>query len=48
MIPGRNQRYPLQDSFFARGFGTGVRHRGAAAVLQVTTDSTYTPPTLKW
>ncbi|MBF6210702.1 hypothetical protein IU487_06520 [Nocardia puris] len=44
IIPGRDQRYPLQDSFFARGFGTGVRHRGAAAVLKVTVDSTYTPP----
>ncbi|MFC9790858.1 hypothetical protein [Rhodococcus sp. NPDC127528] len=48
VIPGRDQRYPLQDSFFARGFGTGVRHRGAAAVLQVTTGSTYTAPSLKW
>ncbi|BAH53677.1 hypothetical protein [Rhodococcus opacus] len=48
VIPGRDQRYPLQDSFFARGFGTGVRHRGAAAVLQVTTGSTYTAPTLRW
>lgn len=48
VIPGRDQRYPLQDSFFARGFGTGVRHRGAAAVTQVTLSSTYTAPTLNW
>ncbi|MFD4367949.1 hypothetical protein [Rhodococcus sp. NPDC058521] len=48
IIPGRDQRYPLQDSFFSRGFGTGVRYRGAAAVLQVTPEDTYTAPTLKW
>ncbi|MDJ0401741.1 hypothetical protein QNA28_25240 [Rhodococcus rhodochrous] len=48
MIPGRDQRYPLQDSFFSRGFGTGVRHRGAAAVLQVTTSTDYTAPSLRW
>ncbi|WP_278313736.1 hypothetical protein [Lolliginicoccus levis] len=48
VIPGRDQRYPLQDSFFARGFGTGIRHRGAAACLQVTTNPTYTAPELKW
>nr|WP_064438679.1 hypothetical protein [Hoyosella altamirensis] len=48
VIPGRDQRYPLQDSFFARGFGTGVRHRGAAAVVQVTTETTYTPPAFNW
>lgn len=43
-IPGHGP-YPLIDSFFARGFGVGVRHRGAAAVCQVTTNSSYTPPT---
>lgn len=46
IIPGRDQRYPLQESFFARSFGTGVRHRGAAAVCQVTTGSTYTAPVI--
>lgn len=48
IIPGRDQRYPLQESFFARSFGTGIRHRGAAAVLQVTTANTYAPPTWAW
>jgi hypothetical protein len=37
----------LQDSFYARGFGVGVRHRGAAVVTQVTTNASYTPPTIK-
>uniref|UniRef100_UPI0035CAAE8D hypothetical protein n=1 Tax=uncultured Mycobacterium sp. TaxID=171292 RepID=UPI0035CAAE8D len=43
-IPGHWQNYPLIESFFARGFGVGVRHRGAAVVCQITTNSTYTPP----
>jgi hypothetical protein len=36
--------YPLIDSFFPRGVGVGVRHRGTAAVLQVTSNASYTPP----
>jgi hypothetical protein len=44
-IPG-NGPYPLQDSFYARGFGVGVRHRGAAVVCQITTNSSYTAPTI--
>ncbi|WP_234810358.1 hypothetical protein [Mycolicibacterium moriokaense] len=45
-IPGRGP-YPLTDSFYARGFGTGVRHRGAAVAVQVTTNVSYTAPTIK-
>ncbi|MFC8182253.1 hypothetical protein ACFULT_25565 [Rhodococcus sp. NPDC057297] len=45
-IPGRDTRYPLVESYFARSFGTGVRYRSAAACLQVTTGSTYTPPVI--
>ena len=44
VIPGHWSNYPLIDSFFARGVGVGVRHRGAAAVLQVTSNASYTPP----
>jgi hypothetical protein len=43
-IPG-NGPYPIQDSFFVRSFGTGVRHRGAAIVCQITTGGTYNVPT---
>ena len=46
LLPGSSQRYPLIDSYYVRGFGTGVRHRGAAVVMQITTSSTYTPPSL--
>ena len=47
-IPGRGP-YPLQDSFYAgvRGFGVGARHRGAAVVMQVTTNTSYTAPTIQ-
>lgn len=44
-IPGRGP-YPIQESFFARGFGTGTRHRGAAVVTQITTNGSYTAPTI--
>ncbi|MCP3422982.1 hypothetical protein [Nocardioides pinisoli] len=44
IVRGRVPDYPLQDALFVRGFGTGVRHRGAAAVLQVTASGTYTAP----
>lgn len=43
-VGGNSRDYPLQDSFLARGFGTGVRHRGAGAVLQVTASTSYTAP----
>lgn len=43
-IPGRGP-YPLQDSFYIRSFGVGVRHRAAAVVAQITASSSYTPPT---
>jgi hypothetical protein len=46
LVKGRNPDYPLIDSFYVRGFGTGVRHRGAGAVMQVSTNPTYTVPTV--
>ena len=45
-IPGHWQGYPLQDSFFARGFGVGTRHRGAAVVCQITASPTYVAPSI--
>lgn len=38
--------YPLQESYYTHGFGTGVRHRGAAVVMQITDDPDYTVPTI--
>lgn len=45
LIPGADQRYPIVSSYYAIGFGTGIRHRGAAACLQITTNAEYTAPT---
>lgn len=44
IIRGSVPDYPLIDSYYVDGIGTGVRHRGAAAVMQVTTNATYTAP----
>jgi hypothetical protein len=48
IIPGKDQRYPLQDSFFVRGFGTGVRYRGAACIVQVKASGPYEAPDWAW
>lgn len=45
-IPG-NGPYPLQDSFYQRSFGVGVRHRSAVVVAQISSGTTYTPPTFE-
>lgn len=44
LVKGRDSDYPLIDSFYQRGFGTGVRHRGNGVVMQVTANATYTVP----
>ncbi|GAA1543244.1 hypothetical protein [Nocardioides humi] len=44
LLGGDNNAYPIIDSTFLRGFGTGVRHRGAAAVMQVTANPAYAVP----
>lgn len=45
LVKGPNPDYPLIDSYYIRGFGTGVRHRGAASITQIVASVTYTPPT---
>lgn len=44
LVKGKDNDYPLTDSFYLHGFGTGMRHRGAAVVMQITTNATYTAP----
>lgn len=44
IIPGQRSDYPLLDSFYRRGFGTGIRHRGGLAIMQITANPTYTVP----
>jgi len=43
-IPGGNAAYPLIDSFYRHGFGTGVRQRGGGFVMQIVASTTYTTP----
>jgi len=44
IIAGNNQRYPLVDGFYARSFGTGVRQRGGAAIMQIKASGSYDIP----
>lgn len=44
IIKGKEPDYPLIDSVYGRGFGTGVRHRGAGVVMQVAAGA-YVIPT---
>lgn len=44
LVKGRSNDYPLQDSYYQRGFGTGIRQRGAGVVMQVTANAAYAPP----
>lgn len=46
LLSGGSARYPLVDSFYSRGFGVGVRHRGAAAVMQIKESGPYAKPAL--
>jgi len=38
------ERYPLVESIYERGMGVGVRHRSAAAVMQIKASGTYADP----
>lgn len=44
LVKGRDADYPLIDSYYARGFGTGVRQRGAGMIMQITAAGSYTVP----
>ena len=44
LLPGNQQRYPLVDSYYSRGFGTGIRQRAGAVVMQITANASYTIP----
>lgn len=45
LVKARENDYPLQDSYYQRGFGTGVRQRGSAAILRLNATS-YAPPAI--
>lgn len=44
LINGEKAGYPIINSYYQRGLGTGVRQRGAAAVLQVKASGSYEAP----
>lgn len=46
ILAGNYQRYPLIDGFYARSFGTGVRQRGGAAIMQIKASGTYDIPSV--
>lgn len=45
LLPGNQQRYPLIDGYYARSFGTGIRQRAGAVVVQIKASGTYDIPT---
>lgn len=46
IIPGSRSDYPLIDSYWTRGFGTGTRHRLAGLVMQIKASGTYDVPAI--
>lgn len=46
MVKTRQDDYPLQDSYWQHGFGTGVRMRGATYVMQIVNSASYTVPAI--
>lgn len=45
LLPGNQQRYPLIDSYYSRGFGTGIRQRAGGVIMQLKASGTYDIPT---
>jgi hypothetical protein len=46
LLKGRDPDYPLQESYYGRSFGTGVRHRGAGLVMKIAASGAYSVPTM--
>jgi hypothetical protein len=46
--PGNQQAYPLIDSFFIRGAGSGVGRRGAAAIMSIGAGAYSVPAAFAW
>ena len=45
ILPGNDQRYPLIESYYTRAFGTGIRQRAGAIVMQIKAAGAYEIPT---
>lgn len=46
LVSGPRESYPLNEADYTFGFGTGIRHRGAGYVMQITASGSYTIPTI--
>lgn len=46
VIPGAMPDYPIQDAFYSRAFGVGVRRRGQACITQIKATGTYDVPAI--
>lgn len=45
LIKGRTPDYPLIDSFYTHGLGSGIKNKSAGVLMQVVASTSYTPPT---
>lgn len=45
LLPGNQNGYPLVESFYSRSFGTGIRQRAGAVVMQLKAAAPYDIPT---
>lgn len=43
LLPGNQQKYPLVDGYYIHGFGTGIRRRTGAVIMQITSGSYAAP-----
>lgn len=43
LVKGPDNDYPLTDSFYRHGLGTGIRHRGAGVVMKITAGAYAAP-----
>jgi hypothetical protein len=44
LVKGRDPDYPLQEAIYQRGFGTGIRFRGAGVIMKIAAAGSYSPP----
>lgn len=44
LVKGRSADYPLQEAIYQRGFGTGIRRRGAGVIMQIKASGAYQIP----
>lgn len=44
LVKGVTPNYPLMDSYYVHGLGTGIRHRGGGVVMQVKAAGLYDVP----